>query len=163
MSARPQSASNNAMEGCITVVSERWPLTIPITRWSPTGFGGPFGSGSGWPYTNVSTGRCSGLWSVTAPLFKLPLLGKPRHPIPRQGCCCRCCYRPDVPRHSPLVRLPNLSAQLRSPGRPNGRGFSFSPPLNVANRSKTFTGRCYQATTSFLWKKHPPLRSLCTS
>jgi len=25
------------------------------------------------------------------------------------------CYWPDVPRHSPLVRLPNMSFQLRNP------------------------------------------------
>jgi hypothetical protein len=32
----------------------------------------------------------------------------------------------------------------------SARGFSFSLPLSIANQSKTFTGRYYQATSSFM-------------
>jgi hypothetical protein len=58
--------------------------------------------------------------------FKLSSLGKPRHPIPRQGCCCRVVLSARFPPTSALVRLPNLSIPAQgAPVPPKARGFSF--------------------------------------
>jgi hypothetical protein len=53
---------------------------------------------------------------VTAFLFNLLPLGKPRQPHPPTRLLMPCCaIGPMSPRHSPLVRLPNMSPQLRNP------------------------------------------------
>ena len=54
---------------------------------------------------------------MTALLLNLWLLGKPRQatPSPDKVVDAVLCYWPDVPRLSPLVRLPNMSTPAQEP------------------------------------------------
>ena len=63
---------------------------------------------------------------MTALLLNPSLLGKPRQtPAPDKVVDAVLCYRPDVPRHSPSVRLPNMSFQVRNPEPHPARGLSI--------------------------------------
>ncbi len=60
---------------------------------------------------------------MTALLLNVVLVGEPRgNPSPDKVVDAVLCYWPDVPRHSPLVRLPNMSFRLRSPERATRSG-----------------------------------------
>ena len=52
---------------------------------------------------------------MTALLLNLWLLGNPATPSPDKVVDAVLCYWPDVPRLSPLVRLPNMSTPAQEP------------------------------------------------